>query len=94
MWRYIKANDLQDPKKKTDILPDETLHVRRVSVRLLTLCLVVVCSCLLVRLLAARPALYPHQVRPRSTRLFRSCSTCADLSTSSRSSFTMAKHIR
>ncbi|GAA6055404.1 hypothetical protein JCM3770_006974 [Rhodotorula araucariae] len=26
MWRYIKANGLQDPNKKTDILPDPTLH--------------------------------------------------------------------
>ncbi|GAA5975443.1 hypothetical protein JCM21900_002113 [Sporobolomyces salmonicolor] len=25
LWKYIKANDLQDPNKKTDILPDETL---------------------------------------------------------------------
>jgi hypothetical protein len=25
MWVYIKANNLQDPNKKTDILPDETL---------------------------------------------------------------------
>ncbi|GJN88199.1 hypothetical protein Rhopal_001164-T1 [Rhodotorula paludigena] len=25
LWRYIKANNLQDPKKKTDILPDEKL---------------------------------------------------------------------
>ncbi|BGP37555.1 hypothetical protein JCM10450v2_001470 [Rhodotorula kratochvilovae] len=25
MWRYIKAHDLQDPNKKTEILPDETL---------------------------------------------------------------------
>ncbi|GAA5944205.1 uncharacterized protein JCM15063_000179 [Sporobolomyces koalae] len=25
MWAYIKANGLQDPNKKTDILPDETL---------------------------------------------------------------------
>jgi len=27
MWVYIKANNLQDPNKKTDILPDETLKV-------------------------------------------------------------------
>ncbi|GAA5934407.1 hypothetical protein JCM3775_000350 [Rhodotorula graminis] len=26
MWRYIKAHDLQDANKRTDILPDETLH--------------------------------------------------------------------
>ncbi|KAK4056190.1 hypothetical protein OIO90_002631 [Microbotryomycetes sp. JL221] len=25
LWKYIKANNLQDPKKKTDILPDEKL---------------------------------------------------------------------
>ncbi|BGO98144.1 SWIB complex BAF60b domain-containing protein [Rhodotorula toruloides] len=25
LWRYIKAHELQDPNKKTDILPDETL---------------------------------------------------------------------
>ncbi|KAK4053401.1 Peptidyl-prolyl cis-trans isomerase cyp10 [Microbotryomycetes sp. JL201] len=25
LWQYIKANDLQDPNKKTDILPDEKL---------------------------------------------------------------------
>ncbi|GAA5887873.1 hypothetical protein JCM16303_007366 [Sporobolomyces ruberrimus] len=25
LWVYIKANNLQDPNKKTDILPDETL---------------------------------------------------------------------
>ncbi|GAA5847968.1 hypothetical protein JCM3766R1_005924 [Sporobolomyces carnicolor] len=25
MWAYIKANNLQDPNKKTDILPDDTL---------------------------------------------------------------------
>ncbi|GAA6003443.1 hypothetical protein JCM10207_000336 [Rhodosporidiobolus poonsookiae] len=35
IWRYIKANDLQDPSKKTDILPDETLSklfpVKRIS---------------------------------------------------------------
>ncbi|GAA6001868.1 uncharacterized protein JCM10292_005947 [Rhodotorula paludigena] len=27
LWRYIKANNLQDPKKKTDILPDEKLKL-------------------------------------------------------------------
>ncbi|GAA5951364.1 hypothetical protein JCM3765_002456 [Sporobolomyces pararoseus] len=26
MWAYIKSHDLQDPAKKTDILPDETLR--------------------------------------------------------------------
>lgn len=28
LWRYIKAHGLQDPNKKTDILPDEKLKVR------------------------------------------------------------------
>jgi hypothetical protein len=31
LWKYIKANDLQDPDLRTDILPDDQLKVRTVS---------------------------------------------------------------
>jgi upstream activation factor subunit UAF30 len=30
LWKYIKANDLQDPDLRTDILPDDQLKVRTV----------------------------------------------------------------